>query len=51
MTEQEWIKEAERYEAMAQQAYERGDEVAGELWERNAQSCRHNSCYGTVSEE
>ena len=47
MTEQEWIEEAERYERMAQEAYDKGDEIAGQLWETKAAACRHNAMYGT----
>jgi len=51
MTEQEWIEQAEEYERMAEKAYEEGDEIAGELWERKAQSCRFASCYGSVESD
>lgn len=51
MTEREWLEQAEKYDRMAQQAYDAGDEIAGELWERQAQACRHNSCYGSVESD
>ena len=48
MTEKEWQDEARLREEKAREAYERGDEVAGEMYERKAAACRHNACYGIV---
>lgn len=51
MTEQEWIEQAESYEKKAQEAYDAGDEIAGELWERKAQSCRFSACDAPVESD
>ena len=40
MTRTEWLEEAEKYDQMATEAYARGDDSAGQLWEQKAQSSR-----------
>ena len=50
MSEKEWIEQAEEYERMAQKAYDECDEIAGDLWERKAQSCRFAACNAPVVE-
>ena len=48
MNENEWIKKAEEYERMAQKAYDEGDEIAGEFWDRQARLCRFVACFAPV---
>jgi hypothetical protein len=48
MNEREWIEQAEEYERMSQDAYDKGDEIAGELYERKAQSCRFAACNAPI---
>ena len=48
MTEKEWLESAEYYEDMAQKAFDDGDEIAAELWERKAESCRYAACNAPV---
>ncbi len=51
MKRSEWIEKAEEYERKAQEAYERGDEIAGEMYEAKAQACRSNADYGTEDDK
>ena len=48
MTDQEWIKQAEDYEARAAASYSHGDELSAEYFERKAAACRFAACYGTA---
>jgi hypothetical protein len=50
MTQQEWIKQAEDYEARAAAEFEGGDELSAEYLERKAAACRFAACHGTVEE-
>jgi hypothetical protein len=44
MTYQEWMVQAEDYDQKAHEAYDRGDEIAGEMYENKANACRYNAC-------
>jgi hypothetical protein len=48
MTERDWIEQAEEYERMSQDVYDKGNEIAGELYERKAQSCRFAACNAPI---
>ena len=40
MTRQEWLEQAVRFEQRAAEAYRRGDEIAGEMYENKAAASR-----------
>lgn len=50
MMRQEWIDRAKEYERKAQEAYDRGDTIAGEMYEAKASACYSNADYGTEVE-
>lgn len=51
MTEKQWLDQAEEYDRKARLAYDAGDEISGELYERKADACRHNACYGVMESQ
>lgn len=47
MERSEWEAEARRLEGKAREHYDAGNEELGEMYERRAGACWHNSAYGT----